>query len=187
MKTELNNLSGRRCRYETGSGDQYDSVFLFCDVDGSAEVWVYLCALEKGDTNLGWRPFSSIKIIKEGKKMEYNDMEEYERESIRRERDAMIEEARENEAQIRDVSPEDCPEALEARIKALEEKGMEVMNERDVRNGYTAEAIIKFLKGRLKFIKDNSPWAMKVREERAKHELAEAKLRASNARQKKDQ
>jgi len=187
LKTELNKLSGRRCRYETGSGDQYVSVFLFCDVDESADPWVYLYAMDVGDTNLGWRPFGSIKIIKKGKKMEYNDMEQYERDCLERERQAMIAEARENEAQIRDVSPEDCPEALEARIKGLEERGMDAMNERDVRNGHTVEGIIKFLKGRLEFVKDNSPWAMKVRDERAKHKLAEAKLRERNARRKKDQ
>lgn len=112
------------------------------------------------------------------------EMEEYERECLRREADRLREE--ETAPQHFDVHPEDDAESIKARIKALEGMGWDAMAVGDVMNGYTPEGIIRFLKGRLSFLEDQSPRAMEFRKQRRAAEAMEQKRKDKNDRRKKD-
>ena len=64
---------------------------------------------------------------------------------------------------------------LEARIRTLEEHGVDAMSPMDIRNGYSPQSIIKLLKGQIAFMRDQSPEILAMKEKIKKDQASELK------------
>ena len=61
--TELDKVAGRRCLFRTCVDELYTSLIIPGSIDDPATDWVCLVGFDENDTHVGWRPWSSIKVL----------------------------------------------------------------------------------------------------------------------------